>query len=165
LLLGGAVVVAANPIPHARASCLHCELPLAGARGDFCCPGCEAVHALLRTEDLERYYALGGDSRRHAPADARESARHEMDRASGTTIFAAVVPRSRSISAISVRTDDDEVGRKAPGGRADSVRRSADDHFDPAGGEQVSGYGRRAAFKIQTGPRGTNYRAAFGRWT
>lgn len=39
--------------------CLHCDLPLGRvAVGRFCCRGCEVVHALLRSEDLQRYYRL-----------------------------------------------------------------------------------------------------------
>ena len=51
--------------PRARAvreaACLHCQLPIApGAASDFCCRGCEAVHALLASGGLDRYYDLGG---------------------------------------------------------------------------------------------------------
>jgi len=42
--------------------CLHCGGPLpAAADGAFCCTGCRFVHALLREENLERYYALRGE--------------------------------------------------------------------------------------------------------
>jgi Cu2+-exporting ATPase len=44
------------------ATCLHCELPLGGSwraeLGRFCCEGCRAVHDLLQSEGLERYYDL-----------------------------------------------------------------------------------------------------------
>ena len=46
----------------AARSCVHCGLPVPhGARHvDFCCTGCEAVHGLLRTTGLQRFYDLGG---------------------------------------------------------------------------------------------------------
>ena len=44
-----------------EAACLHCRLPLpTGCPSDFCCRGCEAVHALLADAGLSRYYDLGG---------------------------------------------------------------------------------------------------------
>jgi len=48
----------------APSRCLHCGQPLpaqsgrAGARGEFCCRGCQAVHRLLGAAGLERYYEL-----------------------------------------------------------------------------------------------------------
>lgn len=39
--------------------CEHCGAAIApGARGPFCCAGCEAVHGFLRAQGLERYYEL-----------------------------------------------------------------------------------------------------------
>ncbi len=44
-----------------RASCTHCGGDIASdVEGEFCCQGCEAVHALLEHEDLSRYYDLRG---------------------------------------------------------------------------------------------------------
>jgi len=44
-----------------EAMCLHCDLPLAtGETSSFCCRGCEAVHALIASAGLSRYYDLGG---------------------------------------------------------------------------------------------------------
>lgn len=41
--------------------CLHCGAALPASSGDgFCCAGCRLVHALLRREDLGRYYDLRG---------------------------------------------------------------------------------------------------------
>lgn len=44
--------------------CTHCGLPVPAERrsSPFCCPGCEAVHALLRAEGLLRFYELGGSA-------------------------------------------------------------------------------------------------------
>ncbi|MCL2725247.1 MAG: heavy metal translocating P-type ATPase metal-binding domain-containing protein [Polyangiaceae bacterium] len=43
------------------ATCLHCGTSFNAADGsEFCCKGCEAVYALLRAQDLGRYYDLGG---------------------------------------------------------------------------------------------------------
>lgn len=43
------------------ATCRHCRLSLApGDTSEFCCRGCEAVHALLTDAGLSRYYDLGG---------------------------------------------------------------------------------------------------------
>ena len=63
-----AAVSAPAPTPSASSkesvretTCLHCRLPLAtGCTSDFCCRGCEAVHALLEGAGLSRYYELGG---------------------------------------------------------------------------------------------------------
>jgi Cu2+-exporting ATPase len=41
--------------------CLHCGLPVDGD-ADFCCTGCRFVHALIRREKLDRYYALRAGS-------------------------------------------------------------------------------------------------------
>src|SRR4029079_8498720 len=38
----------------------HCGSPVPADAGDYCCAGCEAVAALLRTEDLTRYYEIAG---------------------------------------------------------------------------------------------------------
>ena len=43
-----------------RTRCAHCDEPIVDGRGDFCCTGCEAVHALLAESGLSRYYDLGG---------------------------------------------------------------------------------------------------------
>lgn len=45
-----------------ESSCRHCGLPVPrGARHpEFCCPGCEAVHRILREESLTEFYRLGG---------------------------------------------------------------------------------------------------------
>ena len=49
------------PLIAREAACLHCQLPIAvGGASDFCCRGCEAVHALLASGGLDRYYDLGG---------------------------------------------------------------------------------------------------------
>ncbi len=46
-----------------RVSCTHCGGDIASdVQGEFCCQGCEAVHALLEQEDLSRYYDLRGTS-------------------------------------------------------------------------------------------------------
>ncbi len=56
-----AVSVSAHHESAREATCLHCRLPLAtGCASDFCCRGCEAVHALLADAGLSRYYDLGG---------------------------------------------------------------------------------------------------------
>jgi len=36
-------------------ACAHCGLPSAG---EFCCTGCEVVHAAIAEHGLERFYAL-----------------------------------------------------------------------------------------------------------
>lgn len=43
-------------------SCTHCGLVVPRERrgSDYCCAGCEAVHALLQEEGLTRFYELGG---------------------------------------------------------------------------------------------------------
>ena len=57
-------------------TCLHCGLAFAsGGCGAFCCPGCEAVYALLHEENLDRYYALRG--RRGVPVPASSSTRRD----------------------------------------------------------------------------------------
>ncbi|MCL2778163.1 MAG: heavy metal translocating P-type ATPase metal-binding domain-containing protein [Polyangiaceae bacterium] len=47
-----------------RAQCLHCgtlfSAKTVGASSAFCCRGCEAVYALLRSHGLGRFYDLGG---------------------------------------------------------------------------------------------------------
>ncbi len=54
-------MAAALSTTSSEAACLHCQLPIAfGTTGDFCCRGCEAVHALLASSGLDRYYDLGG---------------------------------------------------------------------------------------------------------
>lgn len=52
--------MAALPIPvtaQRAGACAHCGLPSGSSL--FCCSGCEAVHTLLRSEGLLRYYDLG----------------------------------------------------------------------------------------------------------
>ncbi|MBK7878311.1 MAG: heavy metal translocating P-type ATPase metal-binding domain-containing protein [Planctomycetes bacterium] len=43
-----------------RGACRHCGLPIGASDelGPFCCAGCRAVHELLKSEGLERYYDL-----------------------------------------------------------------------------------------------------------
>ncbi len=41
-------------------ACQHCGQKLLGEIGPFCCDGCEAVHELITTNQLERYYELRG---------------------------------------------------------------------------------------------------------
>src|SRR5690348_2267337 len=65
----------ANVASGPHATCAHCGSPVpAEAASDiYCCAGCEAVAALLRDEDLTRYYAIaGGDL---FPIGARPAAR------------------------------------------------------------------------------------------
>ncbi len=43
----------------AQLACVHCDLPVpAGRAGEFCCAGCEVVHAALATHGLDQFYAL-----------------------------------------------------------------------------------------------------------
>ena len=43
----------------AAATCRHCGTALGGgASSEFCCTGCELVHALIREQSLDRYYEL-----------------------------------------------------------------------------------------------------------
>ncbi len=58
-------------------TCLHCGLAFdsGGGCGAFCCPGCEAVYALLHEEHLDRYYALRG--RRGVPVPSGSAARRD----------------------------------------------------------------------------------------
>ncbi|HET9987805.1 MAG TPA: heavy metal translocating P-type ATPase metal-binding domain-containing protein, partial [Kofleriaceae bacterium] len=43
-------------------ACTHCGLPVPNGRaGDYCCDGCEIVHAVIAEHGLERYYALRDD--------------------------------------------------------------------------------------------------------
>lgn len=53
---------ASTQTESAPASCRHCgsPVPAGSARADFCCSGCEAVHALLVDQGLTRYYSLAG---------------------------------------------------------------------------------------------------------
>ena len=52
----------------ARASCIHCGLPVAGGAA-FCCTGCEVVHGAIAEHGLDQFYAL-----REASAPARTTA-------------------------------------------------------------------------------------------
>jgi Cu2+-exporting ATPase len=45
-----------------EAGCLHCGLPVDRDGDAFCCVGCRLVHALIRRENLDRYYALRAGS-------------------------------------------------------------------------------------------------------
>ena len=48
-------------------ACTHCGLPVPRGRGgDYCCAGCEIVHAAIAEHGLEKFYAL-----RESPAPAR----------------------------------------------------------------------------------------------
>lgn len=51
--------------PRGKPRCTHCALPIPAERrsSEFCCAGCEAVHALLRDHGLTRFYVLGGQRR------------------------------------------------------------------------------------------------------
>ena len=56
-----AAPVTAVSLPAAALLCLHCGLPIeAGEYAPFCCGGCRAVHEVLRSEHLDRYYELRG---------------------------------------------------------------------------------------------------------
>ena len=46
---------------HANGACLHCGADVRSGE-TFCCSGCESVYGLLRSEHLERYYELRGES-------------------------------------------------------------------------------------------------------
>ncbi|QSQ13751.1 heavy metal translocating P-type ATPase [Myxococcus landrumensis] len=58
-----------------EAPCLHCgsRVPEGAASRDFCCAGCEAVHGLLVSQGLTRYYdlAAGGTAPAAEPARGR----------------------------------------------------------------------------------------------
>ncbi len=59
------LATAQAPREVATEGCLHCGLPLSSADTDgFCCAGCRAVHRLIRTEGLGRYYKLRGGAGR-----------------------------------------------------------------------------------------------------
>jgi P-type Cu2+ transporter len=64
-----------NRAGAAVASCAHCASPIPdGAPSPlYCCAGCEAVAALLRAEELTRYYDLAGGA--IAPVGAAPTAR------------------------------------------------------------------------------------------
>ncbi len=50
-----------NPVfARIDGACLHCGQAVTTAGDAYCCGGCEAVSALLRTENLGRYYDLRG---------------------------------------------------------------------------------------------------------
>lgn len=47
------------PVGQGAATCRHCGTHLpADAGTEFCCTGCEVVHALIREQSLDRYYEL-----------------------------------------------------------------------------------------------------------
>jgi Cu2+-exporting ATPase len=63
--------------------CLHCDGALpedrVAAADAFCCDGCRLVHALLRDEGLERYYALRGKKGEPAAAAAERRDRKWLE--------------------------------------------------------------------------------------
>ncbi len=68
---------AAPALELSSANCLHCGLAIeTRGFGAFCCAGCEAVHALLQGEHLDRYYDLRGP--RGVPVPARPGERHDV---------------------------------------------------------------------------------------
>ena len=61
----------------AQPACVHCGLPVpAGRTGEFCCTGCEVVHAAIAEHGLERFYALREQS---APAHTSGHSYAELD--------------------------------------------------------------------------------------
>ena len=63
----------AAAVSGSTATCLHCRLSLAsGETSEFCCRGCEAVHALLASAGLARYYELGGGEGHPVPATSSD---------------------------------------------------------------------------------------------
>jgi len=88
-----AIADRAVPLGQDRRECLHCGLPVGASpwHGDFCCAGCEAVHELLRDEDLGRFYELRGG--RGAPVPERQAARRD------TKWLEAIEERVRGVSA------------------------------------------------------------------
>jgi Cu2+-exporting ATPase len=56
-----------------RRGCAHCGLP---CTGEFCCAGCEVVHAAIHEHGLDRFYALRGDV---APARTTSRSYRELD--------------------------------------------------------------------------------------
>ena len=54
-------------------ACAHCGLPSAG---EYCCKGCEIVHAAIAAHGLEEFYALRETS---APAHASDRSYAELD--------------------------------------------------------------------------------------
>jgi len=57
--------------------CTHCGLPVpAGRGGEFCCAGCEVVHAAIAANGLERFYALRETA---APAQTTTHSYAELD--------------------------------------------------------------------------------------
>lgn len=77
-------------------ACLHCGSSLERARGPYCCEGCRAVHGLLRSQHLERFYDLRGE--RGAPIPEMRADRR--DRRWLEAIEARRDPRSASASGI-----------------------------------------------------------------
>jgi Cu2+-exporting ATPase len=57
----------------AQSACAHCGLP---AVGEFCCTGCEVVHAAIAEHGLERFYALRDTA---APAHTTTHGYTELD--------------------------------------------------------------------------------------
>jgi len=52
------------------AGCVHCGLAIPAGRAEFCCAGCEVVHAAIARHGLGKFYEL-----RETPAPARTSTR------------------------------------------------------------------------------------------
>lgn len=61
-----------------RPSCLHCRTPVPEGSGTepFCCAGCAAVHELLASSGLDRFYELAGDRVEAAPLGGRAAESH-----------------------------------------------------------------------------------------
>ncbi len=58
------------------AACAHCGLPTGDGRAEFCCDGCRAVHDLLGSAGLLRYYELRGA--RGVPVNDVRPDRHDL---------------------------------------------------------------------------------------
>jgi Cu2+-exporting ATPase len=58
------------------AACRHCSLPVPSGRTEFCCAGCEIVHAAIAANGLEQFYALREQA---APASTTGRAYTELD--------------------------------------------------------------------------------------
>jgi Cu2+-exporting ATPase len=55
---------------------VHCGLPVPAGRGEFCCTGCEVVHAAIAEHGLEKFYALREQG---APAHTSGHSYAELD--------------------------------------------------------------------------------------
>ena len=62
LRAGDGISIDSPAAERGRRTCRHCGLPVPPATEptDFCCRGCEAVHELLRSTGMARFYDLGG---------------------------------------------------------------------------------------------------------